>query len=288
MARPNPLLPGRLFYLGVLLVALFTGAAAFFFQRAELNQEKLRIASADHAVRLEFNAGLARVSESLTLLATALAADSRLQSAMASGDAETLRRDWTETHARLSENHPLARFAFLGPDFNHLLRLHRPERHGDTADRTTLAKAARTLAPASGLEPGTRGQPTLRLVHPVLHENQLAGYLELGFTLDSLLDLIATESRVKLALRLDKAVIDRDRWLAAPPALSRPEDWDKHPARVLALATADTRPALDAYELQAQPPPPTRPSSSTDRKISAGAPPPSLSSTPPTAPSATC
>ena len=250
MRRFHPHLPGPLFYIGVLLVALFWGTAASFVHRATRTQETILVQSSDQAVRQEFSAGLARQSENITLLASALAADPRLQAALAAGDAYTLNRDWAGLYAQLRERHGVTRFAFITPDLNHLLRLHHPEHLGGASDRSTQLEAARALAPVAGIEPGTRGKPTLRLVQPVHHDDRLAGYLDFGLDLAPLLDHLADTFHVELALLLDKTHVQRDRWLANLPPDTRPEHWDRHPEVLVALATP--RAALPLANLEPQ------------------------------------
>jgi PAS domain S-box-containing protein len=254
MRRRHSLLPGPLFYLGVLLVALLAGVAVSFFHRAARTQEKRLVDAADQTALLKFNDGLARHSESLALLATALAADPRLQNALAAGDADTLRLDWTNTHALLRQYHRLDRFSFITPDLRNLLRLHNPGRSGDDATRSTLLEAARVHGTVSGIEPGTRGHPSLRLAQPVRHDLRTVGYLELGIGLDPLLETLAADCRVELALLLDKTLVDHGRWLDTLPAGTRPQDWDRHPEKLLALATPGARPVLAARESGTRPP----------------------------------
>ncbi len=172
----------------MLLVALFGTAAAVFLQRATRVQEKLLLATADETVRLKFDTGIERLSDAISLLATTLAPDERLQNALAERNHDALTRDWSETHARLRERHQVIRFSFLDTDLRYLARLHNPTTFNEIPDRPTLQKAARTQSAVIGIETGTRGQPSLRLAYPVRRADQLVGYLDLGMSLNGVLN----------------------------------------------------------------------------------------------------
>jgi hypothetical protein len=216
-ARPQ----GRLFFQGVLLVALFATAASVFFQRATRAQEKLFIARAEESVRLKLESGVARLSDNLALLATTLGSDLRVQNALAAGDSEALQRDWAETFAHLRARHQLVRFSLLDPDLRYLVRLHDHGSHHEVTDRPTLHKASQTRSAIIGIETGTRGQPSPRLACPVSQGDHLVGFLDLGMSRDSILTQLAADHQIEPVLNLEKnAPIASADSPTFPPALA--------------------------------------------------------------------
>jgi PAS domain S-box-containing protein len=156
-----------------------------------------------------------------------------LRKALAAQDRERLLADWQPLFERLRRQHGVTHFYFHRPDRVNLLRVHKPEKHGDLIDRFTAREAERTGRRSSGIELGPLGTFTLRVVRPVFDGDQLVGYLELGKEIEDALAEIHREHDVELAVCIDKTALDRAQWEAGMQMLGRDAQWGRYPDRVL-------------------------------------------------------
>ncbi len=123
---------------------------------------------------------------------------------------------------------------FIGLDRRVILRGHYPLQYGDRNERLSMIEAERTGESASGIELGSLGTFTLRVVKPVRDEDgRLLGYLQLGQELDSVLNSIGGVVGVDTAVAINKTYLEREKWEDGMKMLGRPADWDWHATRVL-------------------------------------------------------
>ncbi len=132
----------------------------------------------------------------------------------------------------LKEQH-ITHFYFHAPDGTNLLRVHKPDRHGDLIDRVTMHLAQRNNNISDGIELGPLGTFTLRVVMPVYNQNRLVGYLELGEDIDPILDHLATESDASMAILIQKQFLNREAWVEGQSMLGEPAAWDLLPDHVV-------------------------------------------------------
>ena len=125
-----------------------------------------------------------------------------------------------------------------------LLRVHQPERYGDTIDRITLLEAERSGQTSYGVEIGPLGTFTLRVVAPVRDKENLLGYIEIGEEIYHLIDNIARELDVEFFVSIDKRLLKRDNWEVGMQMLGRSYDWDQYPDSVIALQTSRLAPGI--------------------------------------------
>lgn len=108
--------------------------------------------------------------------------------------------------------HNITHFYFHTVDGVNFLRVHKPDRHGDTIDRYTLKQAMQNQDTGSGLEIGPLGTYTLRVVMPWYHRGKLIGYLELGKEIEYLIYEIQHLLKVDIIISLKKDIIDKSIW----------------------------------------------------------------------------
>jgi PAS domain S-box-containing protein len=137
----------------------------------------------------------------------------------------------------LLDRHDITHFYFHLPDGVNLLRLHQPDRHGDLITRFTRREAARTDAPAWGVELGPLGTLTLRVVRPVTHDGERIGFIELGREIYEALDHAHAIDDLDIAILIDKTRLRREDWEAGMAMLGRPAEWDRFPTHVLVYAS---------------------------------------------------
>ncbi|MBF0271488.1 MAG: PAS domain S-box protein [Magnetococcales bacterium] len=133
-------------------------------------------------------------------------------------------------------NQKISHLYFHDPEGVNLLRIHRPEVHGDRIGRETLRKARETRQTSHGLEIGRHGGLTLRVVVPWLLQNEIIGYLEMGKEMPALLDPLHAIFNVDLHLLIDKSYLDEASWKARTPHDPKTE-WDRFPDLVHAGGT---------------------------------------------------
>lgn len=127
-----------------------------------------------------------------------------------------------DREALLSESLPL--FKKLKKDFNithfyfhqankvNFLRVHQPDRYGDSIARETLQISAKEKKISIGTELGPLGTYTLRAVAPVYLKDKLLGYAELGEEVDDIVFQIKKLFNVEALLVIDKKLIDKKKW----------------------------------------------------------------------------
>ena len=172
-------------------------------------------------------------SEGLAALEEVFLRGASLHYAMKDRDRERLLTSYGDVFAQLRQDHGMTHFYFHGPDRVNLLRVHKPEKHGDLIDRFTAREAERTGKMAFGIELGPLGTFTLRVVRPVFDGGTLIGYIELGKEIEDILAGIHDKHGVELALDIRKSVLDRTKWEAGMKMLGREADWNRFPDDVL-------------------------------------------------------
>lgn len=86
-----------------------------------------------------------------------------------------------------------------------ILRVHNPEQSGDVIKRFTTVEAERTGKVFSGLELGSFGTLTLRVVAPWEYKQKRIGYVELGIDASLILDEIAEQGDTGLILAISNS-----------------------------------------------------------------------------------
>ena len=189
------------------------------------------------------------ISKGLEALLRVLGENAVLQQQFLERDRAALLRTTREIERHFSRDQQITHFYFHDPDKVNFLRVHQPNRFGDTIDRVTLNQAADTGEIASGLELGPLGTLTLRLVMPWYVDEQLIGYLELGRELSTMLPVLENLSLVDgYLLTINKQYLDRDGWEQGMAMLKRPHDWSAFSDKVVMLDQLNCKydPAIDA------------------------------------------
>jgi signal transduction histidine kinase/CheY-like chemotaxis protein len=110
-----------------------------------------------------------------------------------------------------------------------------------------MREAERKQQTVWGLELGTKGTLTLRLVRPVFSEGAVAGYVELGKEIEPFLYERKRHSGAHMAVSLHKDTIDRSEWEKSMRAGGRKPFWERYPADVVAYSTSDDLPDLSLF-----------------------------------------
>jgi len=222
----------------LLLIGGF-GATMLSLQHGKIdegNQQILEDASQD------FQEILAQQSHMLTAIEDVLLHNPILRDALKKNDHKVLLETYQKIFSQLKTDHNITHFYFHRPDRVNLLRVHKPEKHGDVINRFTTREAERTGQTASGIELGKFGTFTLRVVQPVFDNERLIGYLELGKEIEDILNTIAEKDHVELTALIYKTDLNRENWEAGRRMLSQEANWNQFSREVVIYSSLDRIP----------------------------------------------
>ena len=137
----------------------------------------------------------------------------------------------------IRSKYKVTHFYYHDLDRTCFLRVHNPPRNGDYINRFTMQAAADRSETAWGIELGTFGTFTLRVVHPWLIDNKLVGYIELGEEIEHILPVMKEIFNVELMAMIDKEFVNRSGWEEGMRMMGREGDWDFLPDAVIADST---------------------------------------------------
>jgi diguanylate cyclase (GGDEF)-like protein/PAS domain S-box-containing protein len=222
-----------------LVLAILLGAFHYSLYRHETTNADRDFAHQLQAAKNYYDRALARRSEKLGAALEAILRDEVLQAALRGRDRSTLLTRSAPLFKSLHEQYGITHFYFEDAARVNVLRVHQPERYGDTINRHTTLSAEKTGKVASGVELGPIGTFTLRVVAPMHDNNGLIGYVELGEEIEGVLqgvhDIIGTD----LVLTIDKQFLTRKNWESGMRMLKRNADWDRLPDAAIIHQTLD-------------------------------------------------
>ncbi len=140
---------------------------------------------------------------------------------------------------KLYSDQEITHFYFIDPDGVCFLRVHKPDYHGDTINRSTLDQSMRTAASSGGIELGPFGTLTLRVVHPWWINTELSGYIEMGVDIERIAPKLMRILGSELIFTVDKSFLDRAKWEDGLKIAGRSGDWDQFPEFVVANSTLE-------------------------------------------------
>jgi len=231
-----------LFPLAAVLLILIVGFVVLLAKRQQnyLNQSNKLILN---AASDELNEALIVQSASLEALLQVFTHNTCLQTALKNQDRESLLNDYLTQFNKLREKYNITHLYFHKSDRVNLLRVHKPERHGDLINRFTALEAERTGKPAAGIELGPLGTFTLRVVKPVYDDDKLIGYMEIGKEIEDILNTIHKKYNVEVAVIINKDLLDKNKWVSGMDMLGRKTNWDRYSNAVLTYFSFEKFPA---------------------------------------------
>jgi PAS domain S-box-containing protein len=243
-ASPKPVLRRLLPPLTAMVILLMAGAGALLYQQ---NRQHLagEIAAQVSELNRDLRTALDQQTVGLAAVAQPIATDANVKRALREGDASRLLSRWRPVFESLRREYHLTHLNFIAADRVLLLRVHQPELRGDIINRATTLEAERSGKTASGIESGTVGAFTLRVVQPVFEGGVLVGYVELGKEIEEVLRALHARSSSQLAVVIRKEHMNRLTWEDAMRLLGREADWDRLPRSVVIYASQGRLP--DAF-----------------------------------------
>jgi diguanylate cyclase (GGDEF)-like protein/PAS domain S-box-containing protein len=140
---------------------------------------------------------------------------------------------------KLKTEHHITHLYFHDQHRVNILRVHQPNRFGDTIDRYTALNAEKTKILSHGIELGPMGTFTLRAVLPLWQGKRLLGYIELGEEVDQIIQDMGRIFDVDLILFIKKRYLQQADWVSGINMLKRESEWGRLPNNVVISQTSN-------------------------------------------------
>jgi diguanylate cyclase (GGDEF)-like protein/PAS domain S-box-containing protein len=241
-AGGNLILRRLMWPLTATLVLLAIMVAAFLWHQQE---QRLQDTVAQRIADVPYRLQVAQTQQLAVMraLLERITADPALHEALRNRDREQLLADHRELLEELRSKYRISHFYFQDADRYNILRVQFPEKIGGRVDRYTTLEAERTGQAVGGLELGSFGLLTLRVVQPVFVQGKLIGYVELGKEIEDILAELHQPGGVEIAVAIHKAVLKREAWETGMKLINREFGWDDFPNDVLTYASLWPMPA---------------------------------------------
>jgi PAS domain S-box-containing protein len=139
---------------------------------------------------------------------------------------DALYREGNRIFRELFSDSKTTHLYFTDKDRVNFLRVHKPDRYGDEIDRFTMLRAVNTGTTATGIELGSLGTLTLRVVEPWLVDGEVIGYIEVGQEIQHILDELRSLTGLEIHTAIRKEYLDRASWKVGANMLGRSDGWD--------------------------------------------------------------
>ncbi len=235
---PNPILRRLLIPMSATVVVLTAGILLALINERIVHLHEHTIADKKNIMNGVTYQLLAAVND-MSSIAFTIAHQKDLNVLLANDDKRRLLMDWGSLFLKLKTSHAITHFYFHRADRSNLLRLHKPERSDDFIDRFSIREAELTGRLSTGLDMGTFGTLTLRVVQPVFNDGSLAGYVEIGKELGAVLSDIKRSFNAEFAVSLYKRNLDRTDWEAGLNISGVKSSWEEFPNDLLIYNSND-------------------------------------------------
>lgn len=235
-----------------LLIGLSLLILGFFIAQTTLYQRQLNISSqqlVQNTLRtLELT--IDKETELLVALEEVILNDPDILRLLQYQNRGQLLAKMADKYAQLKENQSITHFYFHKPNGTNLVRLHQPDRYGDVINRLTLQQARITRKVASGLEMGPLGTFTLRVVTPVIEEDRIIGFMELGKEIEVILAKLETLGNVDIAFSINKDSLQQKTWEKIQFLGQNRYPWERYTHFVLSYTSRpEIAEILDEFQL---------------------------------------
>lgn len=240
--RPKTLTMQLMIPLSILILASSIGIAVTVYQLHRHYLHDMFTKNID-VIKTNMDVLLSEQSSSLSLSLNLVVSDPSVQKALREKNSTALLQQWQHVFQTMKEKNKLTHFYFLDKNRVCLLRVHNPAKKGDLIDRFTAREAEWRRSISSGLEVGAMGQLTLRTVQPVIVNNEVIGYVEMGKEIEDVLHMLHVQSDIDLIMVLHKEGLNRAQWEEGMQMFNREAHWEMLPSDVLIYSNFEKLPA---------------------------------------------
>jgi class 3 adenylate cyclase/ActR/RegA family two-component response regulator len=211
----------------------------YLLQRVHLNDEvEKRLKETEQLFKMKLDEEAKILESQINFLQF----DKNIQNAYQVKDREALLHHAKPYFKVIHKKYQVTHFYFINMDKICFLRVHNPQRYGDTVPRFTLAEAMRKDKPVSGIELGKFGTFTLRLVYPWRINGSVIGYIELGKEIEHITLALKKIWGVELFFLIKKSFLNREDWEEGLRMMGRVGDWTEFSHFVIIDKTMPTIP----------------------------------------------
>jgi signal transduction histidine kinase/DNA-binding response OmpR family regulator len=226
----------------MLAMAVLLGAFIFSFYRFQQQHMIEEVTSNLKSLQDLFAAQLDNDASMMGAALRLIVRDEQLKVALRAKDRESLLGLTQPLFEELHSEHQVTHFYFTGSDRVNILRVHKPQKHGDRINRFTTLEAENTGKQSYGIELGPLGTFTLRVVEPWYDGEKLIGYVELGEEIEHIVGRLEKILGVKIYVFIEKQHLNRENWKAGMEMLGRQSEWDRFPSVVMVYQSMQTFP----------------------------------------------
>ena len=206
-------------------------AAVLYLQHHRLDIEFANETAKELKLSLDFHIDL--YTQALLAVEKEIINDPILAKLLREQKREQIAQLYKDSFSNLSKEFSVTHYYFHLADLTNLVRLHAPSRYGDKINRVTANQAFATQEPYYGMELGVLGTFTLRVVHPIHHNKELIGFIELGMELEDIISQMRSENFSHWAILLNKALLSKKDWVHGTSVFGSESNWDFSETQVL-------------------------------------------------------
>ncbi|MCK5092825.1 MAG: hypothetical protein KAR30_09890 [Gammaproteobacteria bacterium] len=211
----------------ILSLAAITGLAVVgaYWQKSQGFSQKAneQVAHINHLLET----AIENDSQLMNALLDSIERNREIQQAWLDQDKDALLQTTKHLFQQIRSQYQITHFYFIGLDKVCFFRAHNPTHSGDLITRFTMQQASDTGTPTQGIELGTYGTFTLRVIRPWYIDGQLVGYIELGEESSNILDKLNHSNSTQLLVTIDKRFLDQKKWEAGQKILGHKDKWER-------------------------------------------------------------
>ena len=219
------------------LISIIIACLGFLLWQQHLQRLNEAVNHSETELSGAFQKSLDVSKDALGIVVESLMHDSDITDAMFAHDKKRLYSITSSLYEGLKRFYGISQLNFIDPRRVPILRVQNPSDSGGRIERFTLSEAERIGRSTNGIEVGPLGTFTLWVDVPVVVNNRLLGYIEVGKETESILKGIKLESGRGLAIFINKKFLKRSDWDEGMKIFQRYAPWDRYQNNVLVFSS---------------------------------------------------
>jgi diguanylate cyclase (GGDEF)-like protein len=172
-------------------------------------------------------------TELMSAVMEILAEKPQMQAAWLARDRTALQKLTSPLYKDLRNKYRITHFYFHDLDRITFFRAYNPEKYGDKSKHLTLLEAQKTGRKSVGIEVGSLGTLTLRVVYPWWIEGKLVGYIEMGEEIEYIIGGLNKVLGNDILVLVYKKYLTREKWEKGMRLFGRKGNWDQFSSVVI-------------------------------------------------------